>query len=91
MSEPYRFRVSASASRSIHELLPEFVAAAVVEFITGSLIENPHRIGKSLGGELKGTYTARRGVYRVIYEIDEARRVVIVLRVDHRGAVYRPR
>jgi mRNA-degrading endonuclease RelE of RelBE toxin-antitoxin system len=89
VSEPYRFRVSASASRSIQELLPESVAAAVVEFITGSLIENPYRAGKPMRGELKGTYAARRGIYRVIYQIDEAVRMVIVLHVDHRATVYR--
>ncbi|WP_028936562.1 type II toxin-antitoxin system RelE family toxin [Pseudonocardia spinosispora] len=91
MSEPYRFRLSAPAARAIHELLPESVAAAVVEFIAGSLIENPHRVGKPLGGELKGKFAARRGVYRVIYRIDEATRTVLVVQVDHRGSVYRPR
>lgn len=34
---------------------------------------------------------ARRGVYRIIDEIDEAERVVIVYRIEHRATVYRPR
>jgi mRNA-degrading endonuclease RelE of RelBE toxin-antitoxin system len=33
---------------------------------------------------------ARRGTYRVLYRIDEARREVVVLRIDPRRDVYRP-
>jgi len=32
----------------------------------------------------------RRGSYRVIYEMDDDARRVVVLRVDHRADVYRP-
>ena len=35
--------------------------------------------------------SARRGDFRVIYEIEEDTRTVVVLRVQHRGDVYRPR
>jgi mRNA-degrading endonuclease RelE of RelBE toxin-antitoxin system len=35
--------------------------------------------------------SARRGAYRVAYEIDEAERLVIVHRIDHRATVYRSR
>ena len=40
---------------------------------------------------LTGLCSARRGDYRVIYEIDDDRKVVIVHRVQHRRAVCRPR
>ncbi|MGO9081181.1 MAG: type II toxin-antitoxin system RelE family toxin, partial [Streptosporangiaceae bacterium] len=33
---------------------------------------------------------ARRGSYRVIYEIDDETPRVVVLRIDHRADVYRP-
>lgn len=69
--------------------LPER-AAAVAELITGDLLAAPRRAGRPLRGELVGTWSARRGPYRVLYEIDEARRRVVVLRVDHRADVYRP-
>jgi mRNA interferase RelE/StbE len=36
-------------------------------------------------------FSARRGGYRVIYEIDDERKVVIVHRVQHRRVAYRPR
>jgi mRNA interferase RelE/StbE len=71
--------------------LPEKVKAAVVETIFGSIAENPRRAGKALRGELEGLFSARRGDYRVIYEIDEGARVVIIHRAAHRATVYRPR
>jgi mRNA-degrading endonuclease RelE of RelBE toxin-antitoxin system len=40
---------------------------------------------------LEGLRSARRGAYRVIYEIEEAEHVVIVHRIDHRATAYRPR
>lgn len=61
MTEPYRLRVSAGAGRAIQNKLPDAVAAAVVEFITGTLLDNPHRVGKALHNELKGVHSARRG------------------------------
>jgi mRNA interferase RelE/StbE len=41
--------------------------------------------------ELQGLYSARRGAYRVVSEIDERASAVVVLRVDHRSTVYRRR
>jgi mRNA interferase RelE/StbE len=71
--------------------LPRKVRDAVVETIFGSISENPRRAGKELRGELEGLYSARRGEFRVIYEIDEESHVVLIHRAQHRGRVYRPR
>ena len=71
--------------------LPEKVRAAVIETILGSIAENPHRAGKPLRGELDGLYSARRGEFRVIYEIDEEAKIVLVHRAQHRRRVYRNR
>jgi mRNA interferase RelE/StbE len=91
MTEPgYRLVVAASAERSLARL-PETVAAAIIEFIVGPLADSPRRIGHPLQRELAGLWAARRGPYRVIYEIDEDRRVAGVVRIDHRADVYRPR
>jgi len=67
------------------------VAAAVVEFMVGPLCENPRRVGHPLQRELAGLWSARRGAYRVVYEIDERANLVTVLYVDHRSDVYRRR
>lgn len=71
--------------------LPVAVAAAVTEFLTGALLDSPHRVGKPLARELAGYHSARRGAYRVVYRIDEPARIVHVVRIDHRADVYRPR
>ena len=71
--------------------LPLAVAAAVTEFLTGPLLDNPQRVGKPLVRELSGYHSARRGAYRVIYRIDEAERIVHIVRIDHRADVYRSR
>lgn len=57
----------------------------------GALVENPRRVGHRLRYDLEGLWAARRGPYRVVYEIDDEARRVRVLRVDHRADVYRTR
>ncbi len=91
MTDRYELVVARPAARAIAEQLPEAVSAAVIDFITGALIENPQRVGRALRNELEGIHSARRGTYRVLYRIDEDPHEVIVLRIDHRSDVYRTR
>jgi mRNA interferase RelE/StbE len=79
-----------SASRRALTRLPEKVATAVVEFVYGSLAASPHRVGKPLKLGLEGLHSARRGDYRVIYRIDDERRLVTVMAIEHRSDAYRP-
>jgi mRNA-degrading endonuclease RelE of RelBE toxin-antitoxin system len=87
----YDLVVAGPAARAITDRLPEAVAVAVIEFITGPLVEEPHRVGTPLRRELAGIHSARRGTFRILYRIDDEPRVVTVLRVEHRADVYRPR
>jgi mRNA interferase RelE/StbE len=80
-----------AASRRALTRLPEKVATAVVEFLYGSLASNPYRAGKPLKLGLEGLYSARRGDYRVVYRIDDRRRQVTVVAIEHRSDIYRPR
>lgn len=91
VDDEYELVVTPPAARAISEQLPEPVAAAVIEFLTTSLIREPRRVGKQLRRELAGIWSARRGTYRVLYRIREHPREVVVLRVEHRSEVYRPR
>jgi mRNA-degrading endonuclease RelE of RelBE toxin-antitoxin system len=81
---------STTASRAL-ERLPEKVAAAVIEFIYGSLADNPRRVGKPLRFELEGLHSARRGEYRVVYEIDGDASTVTIIAIQHRADVNRRR
>ena len=92
MTDPYELGTAPPASRALADRLPPEVAAAAVEFITGPLLANPRRVGSSLGDELAGIYSARLGRnWRVLYEIDDTKRSVIVLDIRHRSGAYRPR
>jgi mRNA-degrading endonuclease RelE of RelBE toxin-antitoxin system len=88
--DAYELRVTAPAQRQLARL-PEGTAAAIVEFMLTALVDNPHRVGGRLQRELAGLHSARRGAYRVVYEIDDDQQAVVVLRIDHRSRVYRSR
>ncbi|TWP35345.1 type II toxin-antitoxin system RelE/ParE family toxin [Leekyejoonella antrihumi] len=77
------------AARALAEVLPEKVATAAYEFITGPLLDNPHRVGKPLEPPLAPAWTARRGTYRILYFLDDAHRVVEVTAIRHRSDAYR--
>jgi len=80
------------ARRALAERLSLEVATAAAEFVTGSVLEDPRRVGKPLGAELAGIYSARVGRdWRVLYEIDDAKHLVIVLDIRHRSTAYRRR
>ena len=79
---------SARARRELQHIPPRIVPA-IVEFVFGDLAKAPRRVGKPLERELAGSFGARRGPYRVLYEIDEDKELVTILRVAHRSEAYR--
>lgn len=84
----YVIELAPAARRALTETLPEAVAAACFNFLTDVLAEHPHRVGKPLRNELTGRWSARRGEFRVIYEIHEDRVVVRVITIRHRRDSY---
>lgn len=86
----YELVIAPTARRQLTEQLPEPVAFAAYEFIVGPLLENPQRVGKRLRPPLDDRHSARRGTYRVIYRIDDARHLVTVVGVVPRADAYRP-
>ena len=87
--DPYQLRTTSSVRRALSETLPESIAAAAYEFITGPLLADPHRVGKRQLPPMDDRFSALRGTYRVIYRIDDKNRVVTVVDVAHRRDVYR--
>jgi mRNA interferase RelE/StbE len=88
--EPYTLRTTPTAPRALGETLPEAVATAAYEFITGPLLRQPYRVGKRLLPPLDDRFSARRGTYRIIYRIDDKADIITVLAVAHRRDAYRP-
>jgi mRNA-degrading endonuclease RelE of RelBE toxin-antitoxin system len=77
-------------ARREFDRLPTSVAAAVLEALD-AIAENPRRLGKPLMLEHEGRFSARRGPYRIIYELDDDEHVVRVIAIGHRRDIYRRR
>jgi mRNA interferase RelE/StbE len=92
VGKPFALRITGPAARALAGRVPDKIAAAVHEFITTTLLDNRHQLGKRLRlPPYEGTWSARRGSYRVLYEIDDENRTVTVTAVDHRSGAYRSR
>ena len=81
--------VRRAARRALAEELPFEVSFAVSDFLVGALLDDPHRVGKRLDPPLDDQHSARVGEYRILYEIDERERRVIVRSVRHRRDAHR--
>lgn len=87
---PWQVQVTSPALKGFQRL-PEKAAAAIVEFVTGVLADNPYRLSKPLTNEMLGLRTARRGDYRVLFSLDIEEHIMYVHRIEHRSDVYKPR
>ena len=81
--------VFAPIARREMSAVPERIIPAIIEFVYGDLAANPRRVGKALERELAGSFSARRGSYRILGDIDDELQRVSILRVAHRADVYR--
>jgi len=82
----YEIRIKPSAVKELRAL-PDEVRARVVDRIR-ALAEEPRPWGceKLTGGP---RYRVRQGAYRVVYQVDDAAREVLVVKIGHRRDVYR--
>lgn len=86
---PYTILFSRQARRNLHEDLPLEVAIAATETIGHAIAVSPYRAGKPLNEPFDGYHSARRGTYRIIYRINEPKRVVEIHSIRHRRDAYR--
>ena len=83
----YSVEVSRTAEKQLAEL-PRTEQIRVLRVIQ-QLGTDPRPAGcRKLAGHAR-TFRVRVGTYRVIYDIDDRRVVVVVLKVGHRREVYR--
>ncbi len=85
----FKVVVSAEARRHLHQLPPK-IGLIIVEFVTTTLRDNPARLSKPLRPPFEGLRSARRGDYRVLFDLDETTRVINIIRITHRSDAYRP-
>lgn len=75
-----------SVARDLHPI-PQKDVARILACIT-SLANDPPPVG-AIKLSAQERYRIRQGVYRILYEIEDERLVVVVVKVGHRHGVYR--
>ena len=88
---PYRVDLAPGAARQLRKLGPEIQRPLVRGL--HALETDPRPPGVKRLERVRGTplWRIRIGDYRIIYEIHEDRLLVLVVRLGHRGEVYRVR
>jgi len=81
----YELRYTRSALRDIRKL--DCVAKKKLAEALERFKENPRRLSKKLTLKKLGGYRYRVGNYRVIFDIEGER--IVILRVGHRKEIYR--
>jgi mRNA interferase RelE/StbE len=89
MNHKYRVTLAGPAIQALEFQMPPKIAEAVWAFIVGPLSENPYRVGKKLHAPLDFAYAARRGDYRILYQIDGDQVLIEVIDIRHRAKAYR--
>ena len=83
----YRVRISRHASKQLKELPPD-VQRRVIAALR-ALGQDPNQ-GVKLLGPLAGSRRYRVGDYRIVYQVNTRKRLVIVENIRHRRHAYRP-
>ena len=85
--ERYSLEIKRSAAREIERLSTRKDRRLVVDRIS-QLAADPRPHGsEQLAGDAR--YRVRQGSYRIVYEIDDASRIVRIVKIGHRRDVYR--
>ena len=79
---------SAAALKTLHQLDPP-IQRRILSFLETRLTDRPRDIGEALKGRLGEYWKFRVGSYRLICDIDDATRTVLVLQIGNRKEVYR--
>ncbi len=83
----YKIQIRRSAEKEL-ERISQKDRKRIIERIL-ALEKAPRPAGvKKLSGEEK--YRVRQGDYRILYEINDTLITIVVVRIAHRGDVYRP-
>lgn len=84
--ESYRIVIKRSAAKEIEKIVPND-RWRIIQRIQ-RLADEPRPVGcKKLSGDEK--YRVRQGNYRILYEIVDEQLIVTVVKVGHRGDVYK--
>ena len=73
------------------EKLDRTTAARIIRTLEHRIakLDNPRMLGSALTGAYRGYWRWRIGDYRVVARIEDEHVLILVVRVGHRGDVYR--
>ena len=83
----YRVDMAPAAQRQLRKLDPQ--ARRRVQGTIDLLAENPRPPAAKLLMNSEGAWRVRIGDYRVVYDIEDSRLIILILSVAHRREVYR--
>lgn len=84
---PYELFVERHAEKDLKRLSPQLFSQIIAKI--KELSANPHPKGcRKLSGSAKD-WRLRVGDYRVLYEVDNRTKTVVVMRIKHRKDIYR--
>jgi len=86
--ERYNVLVTASAAKELESVDGKSLRSRLVDAIA-VLAGDPRHAGAEKLSGTRDRYRVRVGDYRVVYSIDDDRRVVDVVKIGHRREVYR--
>jgi mRNA interferase RelE/StbE len=84
----YKVFIKTSAAKELEAVEPRAVRARIVSRIQGLAQTARPRGSQKLAGEAE-RYRIRQGAYRIVYSVDDERRMVEVVKIGHRREVYR--
>ena len=70
-----------------------YTAQLIIAWIEKNLLNaaNPRALGKCLAANLAGSWRYRIGDYRIIANIDDREKTILILDIDHRSRIYKNR
>ena len=84
----YSLLIKRSAAKELEAVEPRSLRARLVSRIQG-LASNPRPTGSQKLAGADHSYRLRQGAYRIVYSVDDPTLVVTVVKIGHRGDVYR--
>jgi mRNA interferase RelE/StbE len=84
----YSLQIRRSAAKEIDRVEPVAVRRKIVARIA-ALADDPQPNGSEKLAGSERTYRLRQGDFRIVYDVDDAFRTVVIVRVAHRKEAYR--
>lgn len=83
----YKVYIKKEAQKGIKKLASDDIPNVLKKLCT--LEENPRPVGCKKLAKSANAYRIAKGVYRILYTVDDKRKSITVYRVGHRKQIYR--